>query len=42
MAHSQEILRELESTLLAVKEAEAHQLAFLASGNASDANLIQR
>ena len=35
MAHSQEILRELESTLLAVKEAEAHQLAFLASGNAS-------
>jgi len=34
MAHSQEILRELESTLLAVKEAEAHQLAFLASGNA--------
>jgi PAS domain S-box-containing protein len=34
MAHSQEILRELEGTLLAVKEAEAHQLALLASGNA--------
>jgi PAS domain S-box-containing protein len=35
MAHSQEVLRELESTLLAVKEEEAHQLAFLASGNAN-------
>lgn len=35
VAHSQEVLRELESTLLAVKEEEAHQLAFLASGNAS-------
>jgi len=34
MAHSQEIVRELESTLLAVKEAEARQLAFLASGSA--------
>ena len=34
LARSQEILRELESTLLAVKEAEAHQLTFLASGNA--------
>jgi PAS domain S-box-containing protein len=35
MAHSQEVLRELEGALLAVKEAEAHQLALLASGNAS-------
>ena len=33
LAHSQEILRELESILLTVKEAEARQLAFLASGN---------
>ena len=33
VARSQEVLRELESTLLAVKEAEAHQLAFVASGN---------
>ena len=33
LAHSQEILRELESTLLTVKEAEARQLTFLASGN---------
>jgi len=33
LAHSQEILRQLESTLLSVKEAEARQLAFLASGS---------
>src|SRR5512144_376262 len=35
VAHSQEVLRELESTLLAVKEAQGHQLAFLASRDAS-------
>ncbi|HET6961154.1 MAG TPA: PAS domain S-box protein [Terriglobia bacterium] len=35
LAHSQEVLRELESTVLVVKEAEAHRLALLASGNAS-------
>jgi len=35
MAHSQEVLRELGGTLLAVKDAEARQLAFLASENAS-------
>jgi len=35
LVRSQEILRELESTLLTVKEAEAHQLTFLASGNAT-------
>jgi len=33
VGRSHEVLRELESTLLAVKEAEARQLAFLASGN---------
>lgn len=33
VARSQEILRELESTLLAVKEEEVHYLAFLASDN---------
>jgi PAS domain S-box-containing protein len=32
VAHSQEILRELESTLLVVKEMEARQLTVLASG----------
>ena len=35
MAHSQEVLRELESTLLAVKDEEVRQLAFLASENTS-------
>ncbi len=33
VAQSQEILRELESTLLAVKEMEARQLTVLASGS---------
>jgi len=33
VAGSHEVLREVETTLLAVREAEVHQLSFLASGN---------